>query len=223
MSQPIVSSATPIILIGGAEVAPDTLTTALKWGKTVVCADGGADTALWAELQPAAVIGDMDSISDAAKDAYAEVLHPIAEQNSTDFEKALRNIEAPLIVGVGFLGDRFDHSLAALHVMLKYHDKPVVLVGDHDLLFLAPRQVVLNLPVGMRFSLMPMAQARVDTIGLKWNLSDAAMSLKEFIGTSNEVVSSPVSVYALGGLAVILPPEALEAVIIGLTGDVPAG
>jgi thiamine pyrophosphokinase len=107
--QPIVSSSAPITLIGGADPAPDILTVALKWGETVVCADGGADTALWAELNPVAVIGDMDSISDAAKDAYRDVLHPITEQDSTDFDKALRHIVAPLVLGAGFSGARIDH------------------------------------------------------------------------------------------------------------------
>lgn len=220
MNQPIVSSAAPIILIGGAEVAPDTLTTALKWGETVVCADGGADTALWAELQPAAVIGDMDSISEAAKEAFVDLIHPIAEQDSTDFDKALRSIASPLVLAVGFLGQRLDHSLAALHVLLKYRDRPVVLLGADDVVFLAPEHTALTLPVGMRVSLMPFPNAQVSTKGLKWELNDGAMSAQDFIGTSNEVANPDVEIRATGGLAILLPPQALGAVVSALTDAV---
>ena len=45
-------------MIGGADPELDILPVALKWGETVVCVDGGADTALWAELNPVAVIGE---------------------------------------------------------------------------------------------------------------------------------------------------------------------
>ncbi len=217
MNQPIVSSSSPITLIGGVDPAPDILTVALKYGKTVVCVDGGADHALWAELDPIAVIGDMDSISDAARAAYSDVLHHIAEQNSTDFDKALRNINAPLILGIGFLGDRLDHTLAALHVLLKYRDRPVVLFGEHDLVFIAPSHIRMTLPVGMRLSLMPVTDARVDTTGLKWNVTDGAMSMRDFIGSSNEVAEPQVDIHAMGGLAVILPPDALDAAVEGLT------
>ena len=37
------------------------------------------------------------------------VLRPITEQDSTDFEKCLRRISAPEILGFGFLGARVDH------------------------------------------------------------------------------------------------------------------
>lgn len=217
MIEPIVSSPSPITLIGGAQVAPDTLTVALKWGNTVACADGGADTALWAELDPVAIIGDMDSISQAAKTAYRDILHPIAEQDSTDFDKALRHIEAPLILGVGFLGDRLDHALAAIHVLLKYRDRPVVLIGDHDLMFICPAEIEMSVPKGMRVSLMPVPDAGVETRGLTWDVSDAAMSMRAFIGTSNAVASSPVTIRATGDLAVLMPPEALDAVVAALT------
>lgn len=217
MNSLIVSSPKAITLIGGAQVSQSILSEALKYGENVVCADGGADTALWACLNPVAVIGDMDSASEAAKDAYGDVLHPIPEQNSTDFDKCLRNIEAPLIIGVGFLGDRVDHMLACLHVLLKYRDKPVVLLGDHDVVFIAPSHIRLTLPVGSRLSLMPLPGARVDTRGLRWEVKDGAMSLTQFIGTSNEVAAPVVELRAMGGLGVILPPEALGAVIDALT------
>lgn len=172
---------------------------------------------------PEAVIGDMDSLSDAGRTALDGRIYAIPEQNSTDFDKALRSVSAPMVIGVGFLGDRLDHALAALHVLLKYRDTPVILLGEDDLLFIAPGHIQLELPVGMRFSLMPLPHARVDTRGLRWEVKDAAMSLTDFIGTSNEVAAQTVEIYAMGGLAVILPPEALDEVVRALTAAFRAG
>ncbi len=217
MNQPIVSSASPITLIGGVEPAPQTLAKALSIAPIVVAVDGGGDHALAAGLTPEAVIGDMDSLSNAGRAALGGRVHHIAEQNSTDFDKALRSIAAPLVIGVGFLGDRLDHALAALHVLLKYRDRAVVLLGEHDLLFIAPRHIQMALPIGMRVSLMPITDARVDANGLKYNVKDGAMSMRDFIGSSNEVADPVVDIYAMGGLAVILPPEALDAALAGLT------
>lgn len=187
----------------------------------MVCADGGADTALSAGLTVEAVIGDMDSASAAAKTAYGAVLHPIAEQNSTDFDKCLRNIEAPAILGVGFLGDRVDHTLAVLHVLQKYR-RPIVLLGADDLVFMVPDQVRFDAVLGQRVSLMPVTDSIVTSRGLKWEVTDAPMSMRDFIGSSNEATAQVVEVRATPGMAVIMPPEALGSVWAELTGGVPA-
>lgn len=223
VNPPIVSSRIPITLLGGAKSAPNVLSEALNYGKTVVCADGGANFAAAHGLNPVAIIGDMDSISEESRMRYADVLHEISEQDSTDFDKALRNIVAPLVLGVGFLGDRLDHALAALHVLLKYPDKSVILLGDHDLLFLAPPKLHLSLDVGSRISLLPIARTRVDTKGLRWNVADQVMSMTHFIGSSNEAAEPDLEIESGAGLAIILPPTALGQAIAALQGGVPAG
>lgn len=221
MNNPIVSSAKAITLIGGAQVAQDLLTEALKYGADVVCADGGTDTALWAGLDPVAVIGDLDSVTDAARDAYGAVLHQIAEQDSTDFDKCLRNITAPLIIGVGFLGQRLDHALAALHVLQKY-DQPVVLLSEDDVVVMVQGHLRLHVPVGMRVSLLPVTDCTVSTRGLRWELAEAGMSMRDFIGSSNEAAAPVIEIKATRGLAVLMPPLALASVVAAVTGDVHA-
>ncbi|MEL6959929.1 MAG: thiamine diphosphokinase [Pseudomonadota bacterium] len=223
MKTPIVSSHRPVLLIGGAEIGPDRLTEALKYGETVVCADGGANAALDAGLEPAAIIGDMDSVSVASLSAYRDVLYPIDEQDSTDFDKVLRSVEAPLYLGAGFLGDRFDHAVAALHVLLKYSDKPVILISDDDVVFLVPRALTLRLPVGTRVSLLPVMPCEVTTRGLKWDIDGQSMSMADFIGSSNEAAEDVISICAHEGLVVMLPPEALAAAVAALQDGALAG
>ena len=103
----------PAILIGAAptDLAGIELC-ASEW--PVFAADGGVHTALANHLQPRAVIGDMDSIGALDQlNPTIKLIHQIG-QDDTDFEKCLKLIHAPLIIGFGFLGARTDHTLAAL-------------------------------------------------------------------------------------------------------------
>ena len=102
-------SASPkgVTLIGGGAVTAEDLSLALSLAPVLVAADGGADAAIALGHLPDRSIGDFDSLDAAARDAIpAERLHRIAEQESTDFEKCLERIEAPLVIGVGYAQQR---------------------------------------------------------------------------------------------------------------------
>lgn len=96
----------------------------------IVAADGGGDVPLPPGAMLRAVIGDLDSLRDpAALRDQSVAVHAVAEQDSTDLEKCLYCIDTPLFIGVGFLGGRVDHTLAALNALVKNPDKAVVLIG----------------------------------------------------------------------------------------------
>jgi thiamine pyrophosphokinase len=219
VNQPIVSSMATIILIGGADPAADALTVALKWGKTVACADGGANHALWAELNPVAVIGDMDSISDAARDAYGDVLHPITDQDSTDFDKALRHIDAPLILGVGFSGARLDHELGSMTVLVRHPERRCILIGDDTITLVCPSKITLDLPMGSAVSLYPMADVGCDSAGLRWPTTGLRFAPDSRVGTLNKVDGTVTLRPDAPKMLLILPRAALDATIAALLQD----
>lgn len=139
MSANIVHTPLFLTLLGGASTHFIHIKQALKIAPILVAADGGADTALAAGHMPEAVIGDMDSISAAAQEQIADnSLHFIAEQDSTDFAKCLRSIEAPAILALGFAGGRLDHQLAACTTLVNFPHKKVLLLTDEDVCFLCP-------------------------------------------------------------------------------------
>jgi thiamine pyrophosphokinase len=86
----IVHSSDPVALVGGADLGPQDLNILQSYAPSFVGVDGGADHLLAAGIRPAAVIGDLDSISDAARSEYADLLHHVPEQDTVDFEKALQ-------------------------------------------------------------------------------------------------------------------------------------
>ena len=219
MYQAIVSSAVPITLIGGAPPAKDMLSVALKWGKTVVCADGGADYALRAQLKPVAVIGDMDSITEAARAAFGKILHLIKEQDSTDFDKALRHIDAPLILGGGFSGARLDHELGSMTVLVRYPDRRCILIGDETITLLCPPQITLDLPLGSVVSLYPMADVGCGSSGLCWPTAGLRFAPDSRIGTLNKVAGLVTLWPDVPKMLLILPRAALDITVQALLKD----
>ena len=204
-----------VTLVGGAAVDPRQLEAALALAPHAVAADGGGNLALPGGRAFEAVIGDMDSLKDpAAARAAGTALYAVSEQDSTDLEKCLYSVEAPLFIGVGFLGGRIDHHLAAMSALVKFPGKPVVLIGGEDLCFLCPRELALELPAGTRVSLYPMGPARgLVSEGLRWPVAGLALSPEGRIGTSNAALGGPVRVgFDAPRVLVILPETELGQV-----------
>lgn len=220
MIDPIVSSAEPVLLVGGADLAPEEVNICLSHAPRVVAADGGANHLLGRpELRPVAVIGDMDSLSKDAAAEFADVLHTITEQDSTDFDKALRSTDAPLVLAIGFLGGRLDHQMAALNVLGRQSGRRVVLVGGGEIVFLLPGQLTLMLEPGQPVAVLPLGHAQVSSTGLRWDLEGQTLHPTGLISTSNAVAEPRVSLAATGPVIVSLPLAALGAVVRALHGE----
>jgi len=187
----------------------------------LVAADGGATRVLRAGRMPDAVIGDFDSIDAFARAAIAaDRQHRIAEQESTDFDKCLRSVAAPLILAVGFTGWRLDHTLAAFNTLVRHPEQRCIVIGSHDLCFLAPARIRLRLPPGVRCSLFPMGEVAGESDGLRWPLEGKTFSPDGRIGTSNEVISAEVTLgFSARKMVVILPLDHLDAAIRGLAPE----
>ena len=210
----IVHSKETITLIGGAKLDGHVLDRAMALAPRVVAADGGADAALLHEVIPEAVIGDFDSLSTSAREVLPpESLHPIEEQDSTDFDKCLRNIDAPLVIGVGFSGDRLDHQLACYNTLVRHPARRCVLLGREELVFLAPPALRLELTAGTAVSLFPMGAVEGVSDGLRWPIAGLNFSPDGRIGTSNTALG-PVDLSVTSAkMLVILPESTLETVV----------
>ncbi len=215
---PVLSTARNITLLGAGRVQPGALAAALAHAPELVAADGGANRALALGHRPRAVIGDLDSLGPAARAALAPgTIHHVGEQESTDFEKALSRIEAPLVLGLGFLAPRIDHQLAAFSVLLRYPHRRCVLIGQSDLCFLCPPALRLDLRQGTRVSLFPLAPVGGESEGLAWPIAGIAFAPGGRIGTSNRVAHGPVALrMGAPAMLVLVPRGALDAVVAGL-------
>lgn len=223
MNQPVVESRVGITLIAGGPCGARDLGMALKRAPCLVAADGGADRALALGAEPQAVIGDFDSVSAAARARLgAARLFAVPEQETTDFDKALRLIAAPFVLALGGTGGRADHALAVLSGLLRHQAAaggrmPCLLVGAQDVILAAPPRLDLRLRAGDRLSLFPLAPVTGRSRGLVWPIDGLALAPDGRIGTSNRVETGPVALeFDVPGMLVILPRARLDAVLAGL-------
>ncbi len=206
--------AAPVLLVGNGPVDAGAISLGRSFCKHVVAADGGATAALAHGLKLEATIGDMDSSADnKTPETHGEIIHIFA-QDDTDFEKCLSVITAPLILGIGFLGGRLDHELAALNALVKTVHS-VVLIGEEDLVFRLPAATKLSLPIGTRLSVFPMGPVSgVKSEGLAWPLNGLSLSANGKIGTSNITTAPEITLSNPGQpLLCILPREHLLATL----------
>ena len=217
MKSGIVHSDAPVLLVGAGYTGKSVLLDALQGASRIVAADGGAAQVLDLGFQPDAVIGDMDSLPAAVQARLPDgVLHRITEQDSTDFDKALRNIRAPLVLGYGFLGARLDHQLACMTVLARRPDRRCVLVGEADVIVLAPPELALDLPVGTRVSLFPLAQVTGSSDGLHWPIGGLEFAPDGVVGTSNRATGPVRLRMSAPGMLLILPRAVLPELRRGL-------
>jgi thiamine pyrophosphokinase len=212
----IVESHEGVTLAGGAPFGATLLARARGLAPCLVAADGGADRLLAHGAEPEAVIGDLDSISARARMRLAGRLFPVAEQETTDFDKALRLIKAPFVLGLGFWGARADHGLAALNALVRHPAQRCLVLSASDVIFHAAPEMTLSLPKGSRLSLFPLAPVSGRSEGLEWPIDGISFAPGSAIGCSNRV-TGPVRLQFDGpGMLVILPIRSLAAALTGL-------
>jgi thiamine pyrophosphokinase len=207
----------PVTLVGGGPVSQALLRATQQMAPALVAADGGARACLRAGLMPDAVIGDFDSLTAADRAAIpADRLHHLAEQDTTDFDKALRSIAAPLVLALGFAGARVDHGLAVFNALVRHADRPCIVIGSRDVIFHLPPRVTLALQAGDRISLFPLGRVTGRSTGLTWPIDGLAFAPDGMIGTSNRATGPVTLSIDRPGMLCILPRARLAAATLAL-------
>lgn len=217
MNGPIAFDAA-VTLVGAGPFEDAALRAAMAHAPHLVAADGAADRLAALRLSPEAVIGDMDSVRDPAtwQRPGTRFVH-LAEQDTTDFEKCLYSTEAPFYIAVGFTGGRADHALAVLHALLRYRDRPVLVMGEAEVSVLVPpgRRLRVAVDPGERVSLYPLVPVRAGrSRGLVWPVDGLEMAPGQRIGTSNEAAAPVIELeFDDPGMLLMLDRARLGALI----------
>lgn len=213
----IVNNASMLTLLGGGSVEKTDLRKALALAPVLLAADGGANLAMDWDIVPDAVIGDLDSVERLSAEALGVPLVFVDDQNSTDLEKCLTETRAGVVFGVGFLGGRLDHQMAALNALSLVKDRCVVLVDTQDIVFRVPRNFTLKLREGDRVSLFPMSAVKARSTGLKWELDGLPFQPNGQIGCSNAALGGTVHIeIEAGDMLMILPKHLILDVVNAL-------
>ena len=217
MTARITRSEAWVTLLGAAEPGAHLIEDALRRAPYLVAADGAASYALAAGHVPDQVIGDLDSLSDAARAAvpHNRITH-VPEQDTPDFEKCLGRIDAPLVLATGFTGGRLDHTLAVLSTLVRQTHAPCLIFDETDVIFAAPPKLRIELEPGTRVSLFPMTRVTGRSEGLFWPIAGLDFAPDGQIGTSNQATGPIELTFYMPGMVVIVPRSALDLVLAAL-------
>jgi thiamine pyrophosphokinase len=178
---------------------------------TLICADGGANSALKLNLIPDVIIGDMDSISNAAKRKFGKTfkLITIKRQNDTDVEKCLKyaikhTFTEVLLTGV--TGNRLDHTICNLGIVLKFFPQiDISIIAEDSYLKPYKGNVKLKSFKGETISLYGFdKKTKTHSKGLEYPLKNVALPFGEKESTSNTAAKNEVELKIRNGIVFII-------------------
>ncbi len=178
---------------------------------TLLCADGGADSALRLGLTPDYIIGDLDSLSKEAIKKFKNTskILQYKRQNYTDVEKCLKFVitnkfaEALLI---SVTGNRLDHTICNLGIVLKFFSKiKLSLVAENSYLKHYTGDVRLKTQKGEIISLYGFdKKTKITSKGLKYALINISLPFGEKESTSNVSTSNSIQLQIRKGIIFII-------------------
>lgn len=176
----------------------------LRHAARVVCCDGAVDRLLAAGREPDWIVGDLDSISDAARARFAGRTTRDPCQETNDLSKAFRFCAAngwrdPVILGAG--GGREDHLIGNIGLLPGFtaSDPHTLMATNHGLFraLLAGAAVpaVPGRPVSL-FSIDPRTVVRAT--GLKYPVDNLRLD-GWWTATLNEAAAGTLDIRFTGG------------------------
>ncbi|MEP7215479.1 MAG: thiamine diphosphokinase, partial [Anaerolineaceae bacterium] len=148
-----------LVIANGEAPSLQLLSSLGKAAGLIVAADGGATHAMAAGLPIDAVVGDLDSVTMAARtELPADRFHPDADPDRNDLQKAISFCIARGAATVDVTaasGGRADHALANLSVLRLFRGQAVVRIIDDDFeISLIEGQATVDAPIGTVVSLI---------------------------------------------------------------------
>lgn len=177
----------------------------------LICADGGANSALKMNLIPDVIIGDLDSISTTTLKEFrsSSKIIRLKRQNDTDVEKCLKlaigqKYEEVLLLGA--TGNRLDHTFCNLGIMLKFFPKiDVSLVAENSFLKSYKGKVVFKSFPGETISIYGIdKKTKITSVGLKYKLKNTALPFGKRESTSNVASGNEVELKISGGIIFVI-------------------
>ena len=179
--------------------------------RPLLAADGGANHLARLGLRPAAVIGDLDSISPETRKWLGEdCLVKRPDQNRTDLEKALEygfdELGIKHLTVLAALGGRIDHDLGNLGLLARLAmGRRLVLESAHQTVLAVTGETSLPASPGETWSFCTFdPSVRVTVEGVRWPLVNASIDVGTRPSISNEAMAEEVRIRTTGGAVVVV-------------------
>ncbi|MCF6269242.1 MAG: thiamine diphosphokinase [Melioribacteraceae bacterium] len=177
----------------------------------IIAVDGGANSAYKLGITPNCIIGDFDSIKPKVKVYFSDKSEIIKNerQDNTDVEKALElaiKMKYETVYLLGGTGDRMDHSICNLGIVLKYFNRiRIILLHGKTILHPYSKDVTLETIAGETISLYAFDdKTRITSEGLKYQLTNAKLRFGKNESTSNAALGNEVNLKVNEGIIFVI-------------------
>ena len=126
-----------VILAAGDFPQSEAPLTALREADLRICCDSAAEALVAYGQEPDRIVGDLDSLSRAFRERFADRITHISEQDDNDLTKAFHlalTLSPSRITILGATGKREDHTLGNISLLLDYAREascPVMMLTDY--------------------------------------------------------------------------------------------
>jgi thiamine pyrophosphokinase len=198
------------VLCDGEKPSVEHVHAVQKEDTLIIAADGGGNIGKDWEIRPDLIIGDLDS-DDGSWPDVERLFDP--DQDTNDLEKALNYAHEQgvnRITIIGGTGERLDHTLKNLSVMVRYKEtfEDLVLLDNYMKARLITSPFTMTTWKGMKVSLVAVS-GRVKGIvsdGLLYPWSGQDLVVGQYDGTSNQATGEQMTLrFEEGDLLLIVP------------------
>lgn len=196
-----------VILADGSfprhEIPLDTLRKAAR----IICCDGAAEELIQHGLEPFAIVGDCDSLSQDTVDKYADRLYIDDDQETNDLTKAVEWCHASgynQLVIVGATGKREDHTLGNISLLAEYSQKvKIIMITDTGIFYPLTESCSIPSSAGQQVSIFSIdPETEITSSGLKYPLNRRKLK-NWWEGTLNEATGDQYNLEFDGGVVIV--------------------
>ena len=179
----------------------------------VICLDGALKTCIEHNINPYAVVGDGDSISEQLKEEYAHIFHIFSDQETNDLTKAVSFCEKKGLKNIKIVaatGKREDHTLGNISLLLEYMNVvDVEMITDYGVFVPARSTTEFKSAMGQQVSIFSLDKRPVSSHNLKYPLNEIVLD-NLWKGSLNESLGETFTLHTEGKIIVYRTFEVKE-------------
>lgn len=204
-----------IIICNGFIKNTQIITENLQKDDVIICCDGGAKYTFCEGIVPNYIVGDLDSLEEAIINFYkiknVNFKKFPTEKDKTDTEIAIelaKNLNIKELLIFGAVGNRFDHSLANVHILLQALQNNIFakIVDEKNEITVINKYTEFFGNKGDLISLLPLSTEVFDltTDGLKYALKNFNLKIGSSLGISNVFEKTKATINLSKGYLIVI-------------------
>ena len=178
---------------------------------TLICADGGANSAKKLGVIPDVIIGDFDSISNESIRFFKSKskIIKVSRQNDTDVEKSIKyaiSKSYTKAILLGATGDRLDHTFCNIGILLRYKSKiDISILHGKSFMSIYEKNVELKTTPGEVISIYGIEKGtKIISKGLRYPLKNISLQFGTKESTSNTAIGGKVELKIKNGKIIVV-------------------